>query len=86
MHTLIIVACGFVLLALLVAFGWLWHIGQFPNAQIVRLFISIWLVISIVNMWIGISKAGYPFKEELVILPQVFLPPAIAAGCLLMLS
>lgn len=86
MHTLVIVICGLGLLALFVTFGWLWHVGQFPNAQIVKLFIPIWLVISLVNMWIGISRAGYPFNEELAILPQVFLPPTLAAGFLLTLS
>lgn len=83
MHTLAISFCGMVMLGLFVAFGWLWHIGNFPSALAVKLFIPAWLAISIVNMWIGISKAGYPIFEELAILPQVFLPPALAAALLL---
>ncbi|ANG98756.1 hypothetical protein A8A54_19335 [Brucella pseudogrignonensis] len=79
MHTIAIVICGFVLLGLFVAFGWLWHIEAVPSASMIHLFIGAWIVISIVNLWIGVTTAGYPLTEELFILPQVALPPIAAA-------
>ena len=35
-----------------------------------------WLAITGVNMWIGVSKAGYSVAEELPILALLFLMPA----------
>jgi hypothetical protein len=84
MHTLVIVICGVVLLGLFVTFGWLWHIGRFPNADILKLFIVAWAVISLVNMYVGVSKVGYSIGEELLVLPQVLLPPVLAAGVLIL--
>ena len=42
-------------------------------------FIGIWFGISATNMWIGISKAGYSFFEELPIFLVIFLIPSIVA-------
>ncbi|TCQ99411.1 hypothetical protein [Neorhizobium sp. JUb45] len=74
------------MLTLFLTFGWLWHIGQFPSASVAKLFIVLWVVMSLVNMWIGVSKAGYSISEELFVLPQVLLPPVLAAGLVLLAS
>lgn len=79
MHTFVIVFCGFVMLGLFVVFGWLWHIETAPSGYMINLFIATWGVISVVNLWIGVTTAGYPLAEELFILPQVALPPIVAA-------
>lgn len=79
MHTAVIIVCGFVLLGLLVTFGWLWHVGQFPSTFMIKLFMPIWLAISLVNVGVGVLKAGYPLDDELAILPQVLIPPILAA-------
>lgn len=39
----------------------------------------VWLVIACVNMWVGISRAGYTFAEELPILLLIFVLPASLA-------
>ena len=39
-----------------------------------------WLVVSLVNMWVGVTKAGYSVREEFPILLIVFLVPALLAG------
>lgn len=86
MHTLVIVICGFVLLGLFIVFGWLWHVGTFPSVAATKLFIAVWAVISIVNAWLGVTRAGYSIGDELIVLPQVLLPPVIAAGLVLLAS
>jgi hypothetical protein len=42
-------------------------------------FVAIWFVAAAVNMWIGVSQAGYSFQEELPIFLLIFLPPAAVA-------
>lgn len=86
MHTLVTILCGFVLLGLFVAFAWLWHIGQFPSVSAAKLFIALWALISVINMWVGVSKAGYSISDELLVLPQVLLPPLLAAGLVVLAS
>jgi hypothetical protein len=36
-------------------------------------------VLAAINMWIGVARAGYAFKEELPIFLLIFLLPAAAA-------
>jgi hypothetical protein len=42
-------------------------------------FVALWLVAAASNMWIGVSQAGYSFKEELPIFLLIFLLPAAVA-------
>jgi hypothetical protein len=42
-------------------------------------FVAIWFVGAAVNMWIGVSQAGYSFEEELPIFLLIFLLPAAVA-------
>ena len=42
-------------------------------------FAVLWFVLAAANMWIGISQAGYSFKEELPIFLFIYsLPVAVA--------
>ena len=41
--------------------------------------LGLWLAVTGVNMWIGVSKAGYSVAEELPVLALRFLMPAVAA-------
>jgi hypothetical protein len=49
-------------------------------ATAAKIFIPVWLAIAIVNLWVGVSKAGYTLREELPILLIVFALPAAAAA------
>ena len=42
-------------------------------------FVAIWFVAAASNMWVGVSKAGYSFEEELPIFLLIFLVPAAVA-------
>jgi hypothetical protein len=43
------------------------------------LFIPAWLVAALINMWVGISQAGYTVAQEAPILVVVFGVPAAIA-------
>ena len=79
MRTAIIIVGGLVLLAIDVVIGW--RLGGPQTARIaVKLFIAAWLVVAAVNMWLGVSRAGYSVGEELPIFLLIFgLPAAVAA-------
>lgn len=42
-------------------------------------FVAIWFVAAAFNMWIGVSRAGYSFQEELPIFLLIFLLPVAVA-------
>lgn len=42
-------------------------------------FAVLWFLVAAGNMWIGISQAGYTFKEELPIFLLIFLLPVAVA-------
>ena len=57
-----------------------------PNQSVVaamstagKIFMTIWFVVAAVNMWIGITRAGYSFTEEFPLFLLIFLLPAAAA-------
>ncbi|WP_018183117.1 hypothetical protein [Kaistia granuli] len=80
MHVVLVIGGGIVLLCLFLLFGKLWG-GAAPDfALAVKLFIPIWALIAIINLWVGVTRAGYSMREELPILVLVFATPAILAG------
>lgn len=50
-----------------------------PIGPVTAIFIATWFVVAAINMWIGVARAGYSFREELPILLLIFLLPAVAA-------
>lgn len=80
MHVMLVISGGIVLLGLFLLFGRLWG-GTAPDfALAVKLFVPIWALIALTNLWVGVTRAGYSVKEELPILVIVFLVPAALAG------
>ena len=45
-----------------------------------KIFIPVWLVAALANMWIGVARAGYSVAEELPIFVLIFAVPAVAAA------
>jgi hypothetical protein len=45
-----------------------------------KIFIPVWLVAALINMWIGVSRAGYSIAEELPIFLLIFAIPAAVAA------
>ena len=80
MHMLLVIVGGAILLGLFLLFGKLWG-GVAPDlALAARLFVPVWLVLALVNMWVGVTRAGYSVRDELPILVIVFVVPALLAA------
>ncbi|HXP01205.1 MAG TPA: hypothetical protein VN813_11930 [Luteibacter sp.] len=76
MHTLIVIGSGLFLLGFALLTG-NWTSAGVSTAALV--FIPVWLALSAVNLWLGVTRAGYSVPEELPILAVVFAIPAIVA-------
>jgi len=82
MRTAIIIVGGLVLLGLFALVGWRLGGGPQSTTMAAKLFIPIWLAIALINMWLGVSRAGYSVAEELPIMLVIFAIPAAAAALL----
>ena len=80
MRSLLFLVVGFLLLAVCLLLGRLFS-AHYPNALYAATiaFVSTWLVISIANLWVGVSKAGYAVSDELPIFLLIFGVPAVVA-------
>ena len=80
-HTIKVIALGFALLVVCLVAGRL--IGGAGASTVVArsalVFVVLWLVGAGINMWLGVSKAGYSVAEEAPIFLVVFLIPAAVA-------
>jgi hypothetical protein len=81
MHTIKVIAGGFVLLGAFLLLGRLLG-GGAPSAlaTAARCFIPVWLIGAAFNLWVGVSRAGYPLADEVPFFIVVFAVPAGAAG------
>jgi len=80
MHMAMVIGGGIGLLCLFLLFGKLWG-GDLAGVRRAGVyFVPVWLLVAVVNMWVGVTKAGYSVQEELPILAIVFLAPAVVAG------
>ena len=78
MHTVIVLAIGFALLAACLIVG---HVlgasaGLGTGALV---FLPLWLIGAGINLYLGVRTAGYTVREELPIFLLVFAIPAIVA-------
>jgi len=80
MHIVLVIAGGLVLLGVFVLFGWLWGASAAGMALATKVFVPAWLLVAAVNMWVGVSYAGYTVREEAPILLLVFAVPAAIAA------
>jgi hypothetical protein len=80
MRTAIIIACGFLLWAgCLAAAKFISGSTGTSLTTATFVFVVIWFIAAAVNLWVGVSKAGYTFTEELPIFLLIFLLPAAVA-------
>jgi len=78
MHTVIVLAIGFGLLAACLIAGHVFgaSAGLGTGALV---FLPLWLTGAGINLYLGVKTAGYTVREELPIFLLVFAIPAIAA-------
>ena len=80
MHTLKVIFGGFLLLGVCLLLGrWISGATAMVVATTIKYFIVLWLAATLVNMWVGVSKAGYSMKDEAPVALLVFAVPAIVA-------
>jgi len=70
---------GLVLLALSALAGKMTSLGI---SRALLWFIPVWLACAAVNMWVGVSRAGYTVTEEFPIFLLIFAVPAVIAALL----
>lgn len=78
MHTLIVIGIGLILLGLCVFAGRIFA-GTSGSAAASLVFVPLWLIGAGVNMYIGVTRAGYSVAAETPIFLLVFAVPAAAA-------
>jgi hypothetical protein len=79
MRTVVIIAIGFAFLGVCLLAPRLAGRPEWSVAG-AKIFIALWLAAALVNMWIGVSRAGYSVAEELPIFLLIFALPAAGAG------
>jgi hypothetical protein len=79
MRTLIFVVGGFALWAVGQTVAKLVGSAALSPTTVTSLFAIAWFLAAAVNMWVGVYKAGYSFREELPIFCLIFLLPVIVA-------
>lgn len=82
MHMLLVIIGGAALLCVFALFGKLWGGDAAGAATAAKIFVPAWLAVSLTNMWVGVTKAGYTVAQELPILLVVFAVPAALAAML----
>ena len=79
MHTLAVIALGVALLAACLFAGQLLG-GSAGVARGALVFLPLWLAGALLNMYVGVHRAGYSVREELPVLLVVFAAPAVLAA------
>lgn len=82
MHTATMIAAGLALLALMAGGAYALAGGAPAAVRMARLFTPIWLVIALINLLVGVFRAGVPLSVEIPVLVAVFGVPAAAAWLL----
>ena len=82
MRSVTIILGGLVVFGLF-AFG-VWRFGGSTQSVVTaaKVFIPVWLVAALINMWIGVSRAGYSVAEEFPIFLAIFAIPGVVAAFL----
>ncbi len=75
MHTIKVLAVGFVLLGVFVLLGR--TLGNGSKAALY--FLPVWLAAAAINLWLGVTKAGYSVRDEAPIFLLIFAVPTVLA-------
>jgi hypothetical protein len=79
MHILMVIVGGIALLGVFCLFGRLWGADMSALVPAATFFLPVWLAVAAVNMYIGVTRAGYTVMDELPILGLNFAVPAALA-------
>jgi hypothetical protein len=79
MRTFIIILVGYLLLGAAIGVARFASVSTDTMRLVIAGFVVVWLVIAGVNMWLGVTTAGYSLREELPIFLLIFALPVAAA-------
>ena len=78
MRSVVIIIGGLALLGVLALLGTQFG-GSLSMVTAAQIFIPVWLIATLVNTWVGVSRAGYSVAEEFPVFLATFGVPAAAA-------
>jgi len=79
MHTIIVLALGLGLLGVCLLVARVIGTGSSALARAALVFVPLWFIGAAINLWIGVSSAGYSVADEAPIFLLVFaIPTAVA--------
>lgn len=79
MRTLLVILGGRVLLGIFALLGRSLGADSVAFGRAALYFIPVWLVLAVINLWIGVQSAGYSLAEETPIFAIIFaIPTAVA--------
>jgi hypothetical protein len=80
MRTALIILAGFLVWGVCLGMAKVAAGGSESSTNLATgIFVAVWFVAAGVNMWMGVTKAGYSFREELPIFLVIFLVPSLVA-------
>jgi hypothetical protein len=79
MRTALIILGGFVVWGIFVAAAKTSSNSSSTIGTATIAFVVVWFFVAAVNMYFGVARAGYAFREELPIFLVIWLVPAIVA-------
>lgn len=79
MHTLRMTILGFIVLAIFFLGARLLNRGQGTTIDGAWIFIWVWLIAAVINLFVGVIVAGIPLMIEVAVLAVVFGLPALLA-------
>jgi hypothetical protein len=80
MRTLVIIVGGLAIFGIFTLVGSRFGNGAPSVVTAAQIFLPVWLFAALVNMWIGVSRAGYSVAEEFPIFLVIFMVPAAVAA------
>ena len=80
MRSVIIILGGLVVFGLFALVAWRFGGGTHSVVTAAKIFLPVWLAPALINMWVGVSRAGYSVAEELPIFLAIFAIPAVVAA------
>jgi hypothetical protein len=80
MRTAVIILAGFLVWGVCLGIAKVAAEGSESSMNLATgIFAVLWFVVAVVNMWMGVTKAGYSFWEELPIFLVIFFLPVLVA-------
>ena len=80
MRTAVIIVGGLLTFGVLALAGWRLGGSTQPAVTAAKLFIPLWLAAALINMWVGVARAGYSVADEFPIFLLIFCVPATVAA------